>query len=146
MPDTMCGDFQDLICSDCGEKGCMLEHWGKLVPKGTKALLCGFCWEEREWRNREGKEPFPLGVQPPGIPEDLKNYSLMVTTASKSIYHLGLTEDKNERFVSRNIGGITFSRARVMCLKIGERLVLKPRDGKDLSLLVTTLVDKIKRI
>lgn len=145
MADTMRGNFPDLICSDCGEKSCTFKHWGPLVPKGQIGSFCCFCWSERQDRASRGEDPLPFGVQPPGIPEEFANRALEVITKSKSVYYLYLTGEKDERVVSRDRGGLSFTRARVLCLEISKRIIFKPRDDKDPSgLWFSTPVESIK--
>ena len=124
MADTMLGDFPELICSDCGEKGCIYKHWGPLVPKGEIGTFCSFCWGVRDKRG----DRHPLGVQPPGIPEEFTGRNLEVTTESGSIYLLNRTAEKDECSVSRQ-EDLPFSTARVLCLCVGESLAFKMRDG-----------------
>ncbi len=137
---------RDLVCSDCKEKGCIFQHWGPLVPKGKTGNFCGFCWEQRRDRYEKGKKPLRLGVKPPGIPKIFANHVLEVTTYSKSVYRLELTKKNDEQIISRNKGGLSFTRARVMCLEIGKSLVLKPLDDREdnFDLWFTTPVTDIK--
>lgn len=129
MPDTIRGDFPDTICSDCGEKGCVFRHWGPLVPEGKVGDFCGYCWTRRDKLGMR----VPLGFQPPGIPEEFINKNLKVFTESGAIYRLILTENDGERIVSKENAELSFTRARVMELKTGEPLWLKPHDDQDLS-------------
>lgn len=129
MPDTRRGNFQDVECSDCGEKGCTFQHWGPLVPKEKLGSFCWFCWTERDEAYKRGENPKSLGIQPPGIPEEFLNKKIEVTTESGSVYELALTEKEQERIVSCNRRKLHFTRARVICLAIGKSLFLKPRDG-----------------
>jgi len=146
MPDSKRGD-QGFVCSDCGEIGFTFEHQKELVPRGKTGSFCGFCWRERQKRYEKRLDPLPLGVQPPGIPEEFANHALEVTTVNKSVYRLDLTGEKNERIVSRIEKSLSFTKARAMYLKIGKGIVLKPRDGdNNLDLLFTSPVVEIKRI
>lgn len=143
MPDTCRGDFPDVQCSDCGEMGCNFKHWGPLVPKNSLGNFCGFCWTERYEAGKINEKPEPLGVQPPGIPQEFLNKKVRVETKSGSVYELTPTDKENEVGVLRNSKNIGFTKARVMCLSIGKNLFLKPRDGDDLSLWYTTPVVSI---
>ena len=144
MADTIKGDFPDAKCSDCGEMGCTFKHWGPLVPKNTVGSFCLFCWRERNDSNKEGKEPKPLGIQPPGIPQEFLNKKLKVKTESGSVYELTPTDNIDELLVlcdSKNTG---FTKARVLNLSIGKSLFLKPRDGDNLSLWYTTPIISVE--
>lgn len=144
MPDTQRGDFHDVRCSDCGEMGSNFSHWGPLVPKGTVGNLCLFCWTERyEAVNTRGDKPRPLGVKPPGIPQNFLNKKIRVETKSGSVYILTPADKKNEVEVSCDSRNTGFTKARVMCLSVGKSLFLKPRDGDDLGLWQTTPIVSI---
>ena len=142
MPDTMRGDFPDEICSDCGEKGCVFKHWGPLVPEEDMGSFCGYCWTRRD---KLGSLRIPLGFQPPGIPEEFQGKSVKVTTNSGAIYLLKPTDKKDEVKVARD-KGIDFTVARVLCLKQGEQMWLKPRDSDNLSLWWTSPVCRTETI
>lgn len=148
MADTTRGDFRDLICSDCGEKGCTFRHWGPLVPKGEIGSFCWFCWEQRQERAERGEAPLLFGVQPPGIPAEFANHTISVETESKALYFLRLTRKKDERIIWRERSGISsflhFNMARVMHLEIGKILMLKPRCSEDTNLWSSTPVVSIK--
>ena len=143
MPDTLRGDLKDKKCSDCGEMGCTFQHRGPLVPDDKVGSFCGFCWTERNEAYNRGEKPKSLGVQPPGIPEEFLDKKIQLTTESGSIYELNLTETANERIVSCNRRKLHFTRARVICLRIGKSLFLKPRDGSNFDLWWTSPVDQL---
>lgn len=63
MADTVRGDFPDAYCSDCGRKGCILSHWGPLVPNGKTGYFCASCFRQRAEDGRVGKEPAPLRIE-----------------------------------------------------------------------------------
>lgn len=46
MADTIRGDFPNAVC-ECGAKGCIVRHWGPLVPKGAARDLCADTYRER---------------------------------------------------------------------------------------------------
>ena len=140
MPDTVRGNLKDKNCSDCGEKGCEFQHWGPMVPKGEFGSFCGFCWTERSEAYDRGEGPKPLGIQPPGISENLLDKRLRVATESGSVYELNPTKIPNERIIFCNRRKLHFTKARVICLRIGENLFLKPRDGSDFDLCWTSSV------
>jgi hypothetical protein len=148
MPDTIIGDFKNLVCSDCGEKGCTFKHWGPLVPKREIGSFCTFCWNRRREQRVDGEDPLPLGIQPPGIPAEFANNTISVETESKALYFLRLTGKKDERIIWRERSGISsflhFNMARVMHLEIGKILMLKPRCSEDTNLWSSTPVVNIK--
>ncbi|HXK31977.1 MAG TPA: hypothetical protein VJ378_00675 [Candidatus Paceibacterota bacterium] len=146
MADTQRGGLEDVNCSDCGEKGCVFKHWGDLVPEGKIGYFCWFCWKVRDEASGRGGTPKPLGVQPPGIPEEFLDKKVKVTTESGSIYELDLTDNKQERIVSCNRRKLHFSRTRVICLTIGNSLFLRPRDGSIADLWWTSPVISIEPI
>lgn len=129
MGDTIRGNFKDISCSDCGEKGCEFKHGGPLVPEGEFGSFCSFCWTERNDAYEKGENPRPLGIQPPGIPEEFLDKKVRVTTKSGSVYELALTEQEQERIVSCDKRELRFTRVRVICLVVGKSLFLRPRDG-----------------
>lgn len=140
MADTERGNFLGQKCSDCGEEGCVIKHWGPLVPEGKIGFFCPFCFFQRS----KLTEPVPLGVKPPGIPKEFLNKDIKVTTESSSVYKLGLCSNEDERIVSCKQKELHFSRARVICLVVGRSLFLKPRDCEDVGLWQTSTVNSIK--
>lgn len=146
MADTARGDYPDLICSDCGEKGCSFKYLESRSPSGETVPFCTFCYEQREERQERGEESLLLGVKPSGIPEKFAGRVLGVKTESGSFYSLKPIEGKKDECIifRRNKKPLHFSKARVICLKIGESMVLKPRNGCNTGLWSTTSVEKIK--
>lgn len=145
MNDTQCGSFPDLVCSDCGEKGCSFKHWGHLVLRGKFGKFCHFCFEQRQEWVKKGGVPLPFGVQPPGVPEEFANRALRVITENKTVYYLGLTKKKDERIiVSQNGKKFPYIRSRVMRLKIGERFVFRIFEDHDCGLFYTFPVARIE--
>ena len=144
MADTSRGNFEDIRCSDCGEMGCVFQHWGPLVLDDEFGFFCWFCWTERNEAHDGGEEPKALGIQPPGIPNEFLNKKIKVATKSGSTYELDLTETANERIVSCDRRNLHFRRARVLCLVLNKRLFLKPRDGDNFDLWVTSPVVSIE--
>lgn len=146
MADTGRGDF-NVVCSDCGEMGCVFEHNGPLVPAGTSGYFCWFCWSNRQERSKNHGDCLPLGVQPQGVHESLSGRNLDVRTESGSIYHLTPTEKKDEYIIFRDekegAEDISFTRARVMRLEHYKIMVLKRRDGEYLCLFFTNPVIEI---
>jgi len=59
MPDTKRGDFN--ACSDCGENGAYLKHWGLLVPEGEVGYFDEKCFQTRREDRIKGLPPRPLG-------------------------------------------------------------------------------------
>lgn len=145
MPDTARGNFKDEKCSDCGEIGCAFQHWGDLVPAGEFGSFCVFCWQERIEDRDRGKTPKPLGVQPPGIPQEFLGGKIRVFTKSGSVYELVPTGIDNERVVSCDRRKLHFSVARAMRLEVGKSLWLKPRDGGVSDLWYTSPVVRIEQ-
>lgn len=145
MADTARGDFQDVVCSDCGEKGCAFVHNGPLVPVGTSGHFCWFCWLNRQEWFEDHDSCLPLGNQPPGIPEEFSSDITEVKTESGSTYFLFKTCRENERIVFKAGKELDFRRARVICLRIGKGLWLRPRDSDDHDLFCTHLVTEINK-
>lgn len=143
MADTLRGDFSSTVCSDCGEMGCSYKHWGSLVPENENGSFCCFCWLKRYKYHLEHNESLPLGVKPPGIPEEFQGKVLTVITESGSVYFLRPLDGKNEVSVCRRENSLNFSLARVLCLAYGQQLVLKPRDGDSPSLWFSRSVETI---
>jgi len=146
MADTVRGDFPDEICSDCGEQGCAFRHWGRLVPEGKVGHFCAFCWNERMDSSERGEPPKPLGVKPPGVPEEFLDKAVRVTTKSGSVYTISKPIKEKERLISCSSRKLEFTRGRVLCLRVGKTLWIKPRDSKDpeLHLWATSLVVSIE--
>jgi hypothetical protein len=142
MADTIRGNFPDEICSDCGKKGVIFHHWGSRVPEGTTAKLCVYCWDRRAHNEFNGEKPKPLGVKPPGEPEEFKKRALLVETRSGSIYNLGVPNEAGERTVSCNLRKPWFSTCEILLLKIGENMWLR----KDNEFWETTRVISITPI
>lgn len=69
MADTVRGDFSNEECSDCGKKGCVVKHWGPLVPPGEVAYLCDPCLSLRNNSYEKGEDPKPLGANLPEASE-----------------------------------------------------------------------------
>lgn len=134
MADTVRGDFPNLICSDCGEKGCGFKHRsddGALVPKGEFGYFCGFCWQQRNEAYDSGESAKPLGMKPLGVPKEFLGKPLMVTTSSGSVYILGLGDNEQnpqEVIVCCEKRDIFFARAKVLRLTLGKTLWLKMCD------------------
>ncbi len=63
MTDTSEGHFPDAICTDCGKKGCLFIHWGRLVPDGVPHGFCRGCFDTRQTYYRQHQEPMPLPVK-----------------------------------------------------------------------------------
>ncbi|MDO8436268.1 MAG: hypothetical protein Q7S82_02705 [bacterium] len=146
MHDTLRGNFRDKKCSDCDEMGCLFQHRGLLVLDDKLGSFCEFCWTERNEAYYRGEEPKPLGVKPPGIPEEFLDRRVKVTTKSGSIYELDLTEMANERIISCDRRKLHPTRVKVICLRIGKSLFLKPRDGSNFDLWWTSPVVSIEVI
>ena len=72
------------------------------------------------------------------------NKKIKVVTKSGSVYELDLTDKDNERIVSCDRRILHFTRARVICLRIGKNLFLKPRDGSNFDLWWTSPVVSIE--
>jgi len=144
MADSERGDFKDEKCSDCGETGCTFKHWGGLVPAGQSGYFCGFCWDERIEVYGRGEKTKPLGVKPPGIPKEFLDKKIKAITESGSIYELDQTDRDDERTVSCDRRKLRFTRARVICLRVGESLFLRPRDGSNFDLWWTSPVVSIE--
>jgi len=124
LADTRRGDFPKEKCDDCGRPGCCFQHWGSLVPNGESGNFCIFCWEERQ-RRRGGT---PLGIKPPGVPEQFLDKAITVTTKSGSIYKFGLPNEKGLRSISYNKAELGFERCDIICLVIGRPFFLRPHD------------------
>ena len=65
MADTISGERPDTKCSDCGELGTVIKHWGPLVPKTEIGNFCGDCWRFRVEAHNQGKDPPPIGHRRP---------------------------------------------------------------------------------
>jgi len=147
MVDTVRGGFADKVCSDCGEQGCVFVHNGPLVPKGEIGYFCAFCWEERNKCFERGETQKPLGVKPPGVPEEFLNMPIKVTTESGSIYKFGAPNKRGERTVSCGIKTREFTKCRIICLRLGRKLYFKTLDSSnpdDLYGWITSPVVSIK--
>lgn len=131
MPDTKRGNFPDKPCSDCKEMGTIFEHWGPLVPDGQRGSFCDFCWSRRQDRRERGEAPLPLGVKPPGVPEEFSGKAIKVTTQSGSVYNFSTTEKEGARTVYCDKRQLTFSKCRIICLIPNESMYLKPLNSSD---------------
>lgn len=130
MADTVRGHFPDVNCSDCGEKGTIIRHWGSLVPEESVGNFCYHCWNMRIKANERGEAPKPLGVKPTGVPKEFANKIIRVTTESGSVYVLGSPDDKGGRSVFCANRDMDFNNCRVLCLAVGESLWLKSFDDE----------------
>jgi len=143
MADTKRGSFPDKNCSDCGEKGSAFKHWGPLLPPGVReAYFCIFCFSERSKRGKE--PPRPLGVEPPGVPKEFLAKAIEVTTKSGSVYWLSAPIEGEVRKISCFTKTLDFAKGRVLCLRLGRSLWIKPRDSEDPDLWATSPVVSIK--
>lgn len=133
MVDTLRGDFVDEKCSDCGELGCIIKHWGFLVPKGEKGCFCVFCWNER----MKADEVKPLGVNPPRVPRKFKNRAIKVVTEKGSIYKFSKPDEKGKRTVTCIERGseeeIDFTECKIICLVEGREGFLHPFNRGELE-------------
>ncbi len=146
MVDTIQGDFADKNCSDCGEKGCIFEHWGNLVPKEKTGFFCGFCWQERNNCFERGEAPKPLGVKLPGVPEEFSDMPIRASTKNGSIYKFSKPNEKGERKVSCATKTLDFTSCKIICLRVGREIFFRALDSSDpdLHAWITSPVVSIK--
>lgn len=45
--ETILHNFCNVICNDCGKRGCVVAHNGPMVPKGKTGYFCKDCWNSR---------------------------------------------------------------------------------------------------
>ncbi|MFA4998794.1 MAG: hypothetical protein WC514_02130 [Candidatus Paceibacterota bacterium] len=128
MAGTRVGDSRKAVCDDCGEKGFTFFHDGHLVPEGVSGHFCSFCLLVRGERALKGQAPLPLGVKPPGIPEELRDKAIKVTIKDGSVCTLSSVDGSDRRDVSYN-GGLSFRGAKVMDLSVGRGFFLKLPDN-----------------
>lgn len=110
-----------------------------------EAYFCVFCYNERSNRSDRGEPPRPLGVEPPGVPEEFLNEAIKITTKSGSVYTLSAPMKENVRLISRATKTLDFTKGRVICLRLGRSLWMKPRDGEDSELWATSPVVSIEK-
>jgi len=60
MADTSKANFSHVICTDCGKKGCLFLHWGRLVPDEVPHGFCETCMTKRIDYYNQHNEPMPL--------------------------------------------------------------------------------------
>ncbi len=133
-PDTRLGWKAEEVCADCGVIGC---SWGtrqsNLVPgaqdiEGAFISLCVFCYSQRRKRREEGKPPLPLGLKPPGVPEQFLEQKITVITQSGSNYNFGLPDKEGLREVSCENRNLGFSKCQILLLEKGNSLWLRGVD------------------
>ncbi|KPJ71350.1 hypothetical protein AMJ50_02570 [Parcubacteria bacterium DG_74_3] len=133
-PDTRLGWRAEEVCADCGVAGCnMATRQSSLVPgaqdtEGPFIPLCVFCYDRRAKRKEEGKHPLPLGVKPPGVPEQFLKKAITVITQSGSEYKFELPEEDGTRTVSCETRDIGFKKCKILLLKKGESLCFRGVD------------------
>ena len=104
-----------------------------LVPgvkdsEGPFIPLCVFCYNQRIERREQGKPSLPLGVEPPGAPEQFLKQKITVITQSGSRYILGLPNKKGLRKVSCKKRKLGFSKCNILLLEKGNSLWLRGVD------------------
>jgi len=63
MADTVKGDWPNACCSDCGKIGCVIKHWGPLVPGGESGSFCVDCFTLRKIDAERGNPPKQVGYK-----------------------------------------------------------------------------------
>ncbi len=147
--ETKKGWMPEELCSDCGCVGCF---WGsrspKIVPEadpeGAFISFCVFCYNQRQKRERDGADPLPLGVKPPGAPEGFSMQEITVVTESGSEYHFGPPDENGIRSVSCETRDIGFNKCKILLLEKGEDLWFRNTDiGPEMAIWETTPVSSI---
>jgi len=142
MGDTREEGFPKERCSDCGKIGCCVEHWGSFVVPGEKGFFCWFCWFMRQSTNK-GKE---LGVKPPMESEDLRHFTLKVTTLDGSVYDLKKPNKKGLRGVSCSKYDFGYNLCKILLLEEGRSLCFwehnTENDSKGWSSSVVVKIEK----
>jgi len=157
LPDTRIRAYTDqsLVCSDCGETSVDFSHNGPLLPKGSQKSpdewkdFCAFCWNQRQKRRDEGKPSLPLGVRPPGVPNEFLNKAMRAKTESGSVYEFGIPDKEGVRTVSNTKRKLDYTKCKIFLANVGESMWLRIVDDpeKDSSHLVrTTAVKSIEAL
>jgi len=132
-PDTRLGWNPKEACADCGVMGV---SWGtrqsSLVPEakdteGPFVPLCDFCYQQRIKRKEEGLPQLPLGVKPPGVPQQSLKRPITVITRSSSVYKFELPDENDVRRFScanRKLDG----KCIILLLKKDEQMWLRRVD------------------
>ena len=60
MAYTSRDDYPNDFCCDCGNQGCVMYHWGPLVPDGKPHFFCLECWLTRQGHFMIKNEAKPL--------------------------------------------------------------------------------------
>jgi len=132
-PDTKRGWMPEKVCSDCGCVGC---SWGsrspeivqEADPEGPFINFCAFCYGQRQERAADGLVPLPLGVKPPGVPEEFSGREITVVTKNGSEYHFGPPGDDGVRSVSCETRDIGFDKCKILLVEKGEPLWFRGTD------------------
>ena len=137
MADTKRGYFTEMICSDCGVKGCSFIHWGEMLPAGTMGCFCFECWIIRLTDFDETRERKPLGVIWRLVPQEFIDKAIMVRTRSGAVYMLGKPLNKTSflvtplqkqlalhRPVVKKGESLSFDYAAIMLLRMGKSMLL----------------------
>jgi len=132
MADTKRGDFPELICSDCGRKGCSFVHFGDLVPEGEVGNFCFACWLARDTDFGETGVVKPLGTLWRLVPKEFADKEIKVKTESGSTYILRAPMRGNKfqyRTVLRENNELPFNAAAILLLRIGKSMCLNTYRG-----------------
>ncbi|MFH1582183.1 MAG: hypothetical protein ABIA08_00235 [bacterium] len=137
MVDTKRGYFPEMMCSDCGVKGCSFIHNGDTVPEGTLGCFCSECWTARVIDFNETGITKPLGTVWRLMPQEFVDKAIRVQTGSGAVYMLGepLKETSSlvtpiqkqlalHRTVLKEGINLSFTHAAIMLLRIGESMFL----------------------
>jgi len=87
--------------------------------EGPFVSFCVFCYDQRKERHEQGKSSLPLGVEPPGVPEQFLKQKITVITQGGSRYILGLPDKKGLRKVSCKKRKLGFSKCKILLLEKG---------------------------
>ena len=100
MADTKRGYFPEMICSDCGVKGCSFIHWGDMLPNDVLGRFCSECWTARFVDFDETGIAKPLGTVWRIVPQEFVDKAITVRTESGAIYILGEPLGKKSALVT----------------------------------------------
>ncbi len=137
MADTKRGYFPEMLCDDCGFKGCSFIYYGEMVPQNISGHFCFECWIARMVDFDETGIAKPLGAVWRLVPQEFVDKAIRVQTESGAVYMLGEPLEKTSSLVAplqkqlalhrpvfKEGTDLPFTYAAIMLLRTGKTMLL----------------------